>query len=160
IWAFGCILYECLAGKLAFGGETVTDTLAAVLKTEPDWRALPDAAGPRVRELLRRCLQKDPGMRLRDIGDGRILVAEALSGNPEMAAPAAAPRVRRLSPVLAAACIGALVLGLAVGLWWRGPSDSGAGTWTGVFLSGPDLSTNPRPSPDGHLLAFVAKDAA
>jgi len=160
IWAFGCILYECLTGKLAFGGETVTDTLAAVIKAEPDWRALPDAAGPRVCELLRRCLQKDPGLRLRDIGDGRILITEALSGDSELPAPAATLRMRHRSPILAAACLGALALGLGAGVWWRGRSDSGGANWTGVFLGGPELSTVPRPSPDGNLLAYVAKDDA
>ncbi|HUJ21630.1 MAG TPA: protein kinase [Bryobacteraceae bacterium] len=160
IWAFGCILFECLTGKAAFGGETVTDTLASVIKSDPDWRALPAAAGPRVRELLRRCLQKDPGLRLRDIGDGRILISEALAGDSEMPAPAATPRRHRLSPIAAAACLGALVLGLGTGFWWGGRSDSGSANWTGVFLGGPELSTIPRPSPDGHLLAFVAKDDA
>jgi hypothetical protein len=158
IWAFGCVFYECLTGKKAFSGETVPDTLAALIHAEPEWRALPDPAGPKVRELLRRCLQKDPGSRLRDIGDGRILIVEALSGDSEAAAPATARPARRLSPLLAAACLGALVLGLGAGLWWRGQSEPG-GTWTGVFLGGPELSTIPRPSPDGHLLAFVAKDS-
>ncbi|HKM89134.1 MAG TPA: protein kinase [Candidatus Acidoferrales bacterium] len=158
IWAFGCVLYECLTGKMAFGGETVTDTLAAVIKAETDWRALPDAAGPRVRELLRRCLQKDPALRLRDIGDGRILIAEALSGDAEVATPAASRRVRWRWPILAGACFVALVLGLGAGLWWRGRAHPG-GSWTAAFLGGPELSTIPRPSPDGHLLAFVAKDS-
>src|SRR6202050_3049267 len=65
---------------MAFRGDTVTDTLAEVVKADPDWVALPDAAGPRVRELLHRCLQKDPLLRLRDIGDARVLVSEALAG--------------------------------------------------------------------------------
>ena len=155
IWAFGCVLYECLSGKPPFAGETVTDTLAAVIKAEPEWRAIPDAVGPRVRELLRRCLQKDPSLRLRDIGDSRIFLAEAAT---EPRPVGSVTRPRRLFPVLAAACLGTLILGLAAGLWWRGRSDAGAGNWTGVFLSGPEISTVPRPSPDGHLLAFVAKD--
>jgi len=158
IWAFGCILYECLTGKMAFGGETVTDTLAAVVKSEPNWRAVPEAVGPRLRELLHRCLQKDPRVRLRDIGDARILISEAPSGDSEVAAPAGARPVRRLLPILAAACLAALVFGLGVGIWWRGRSEP-AGNWTGVYLGGSELSTYPRPSPDGHLLAFVAKDS-
>src|SRR5512139_1536205 len=59
IWAFGCILYECLTGKKAFEGETVTETLAAVLKNEPGWQALPAATPPGVRFILQRCLEKD-----------------------------------------------------------------------------------------------------
>jgi eukaryotic-like serine/threonine-protein kinase len=157
IWAFGCILFECLTGKMAFGEETVTDTLAAVVKAEPEWRALPEAAGPRVRELLRRCLQKDPRLRLRDIGDARILISEALSEDSVAVASAGTPPVRRLLPIVAAACLAALVLGLIAGMWWRGRSEP-AGVWTGAYLGGNELSTFPRPSPDGHLLAFVAKD--
>ena len=72
IWAFGCVLYEMLTGKMAFSGETVTDTLAAVIMKDPDWSQLPAATPIRVRVLLQRCLQKDPKQRLRDIGDARI----------------------------------------------------------------------------------------
>ena len=158
IWALGCILYECLTGKMAFGGETVTDTLAAVVKGEPDWSAVPARAGPRVRELLHRCLQKNPRLRLRDMGDGRILISEALSGESEVAASAGTPPARRQLPILAAACLAVLLLGLSLGMWWRGRSKP-AGIWTGMYLGGPELSTFPRPSPDGHLLAFVAKDS-
>src|SRR5204862_6400919 len=66
IWAFGVVLYEMLTGRRLFHGETVPDILVAVLNSEPDWAALP--AGSPVR-LLRRCLEKDPKKRLRDIGD-------------------------------------------------------------------------------------------
>jgi Tol biopolymer transport system component len=77
IWAFGCLLYECLTGQRAFEGETVTDRLAAVLQSEPDWSRLPAGVPPTVRELLQRCLRKDPRERQRDIGDARVLLAEA-----------------------------------------------------------------------------------
>jgi eukaryotic-like serine/threonine-protein kinase len=80
IWASGCVLYEMLTGKMAFHGETVTDTLAAVIRAEPDWSQLPAATPIRVRVLLQRCLQKDPKQRLRDIGEARILLDEVLSG--------------------------------------------------------------------------------
>ena len=83
IWAFGCVLYETLTGKMAFGGDTVTDTLAAVIRAEPDWSQLPAATPMRVRVLLQRCLQKDAKQRLRDIGDARISLDEVLSGAPE-----------------------------------------------------------------------------
>src|SRR5216683_2369798 len=72
IWAFGCVLYELLTGKEAFRGETVSDTIAAVLGREPDWRALPSATPAKIRNLLQRCLQKDSQRRQRDIGDARI----------------------------------------------------------------------------------------
>ena len=73
IWAFGCVLFEMLAGKRTFdAGDTVSDAVAAILKTEPDWSALPADTPFRVRALLRRCLEKDPSRRLRDIGDARL----------------------------------------------------------------------------------------
>ena len=90
IWAFGCVLYEMLTGKMVFSGETVTDTLAAVIRAEPNWSQLPAAAPLRVRVLLQRCLQKDPKQRLRDIGDARISIDEVLSGAVD---PAAAPAI-------------------------------------------------------------------
>src|SRR5262252_1662252 len=85
IWAFGCVLYEMMTGRPAFAGATVTDTLAAVIEREPDWTALPAATPPVVVRLLQRCLEKDPRRRLRDIGDARLELDEAVA-----AAPAAA----------------------------------------------------------------------
>jgi hypothetical protein len=81
IWAFGCVLFECLTGKRAFEGETVTEVLASILKSEPDWNALPADVPPQIRQLLCRCLQKNASLRLRDIGDARM----------EIAGPAAPP---------------------------------------------------------------------
>jgi serine/threonine protein kinase len=77
IWAFGCILFECLTGKRAFPGDTVSDTLAQILKGEPDWNSLPKDTPVTIRALLRRCLQKDTKNRLHDIADARIEMAEA-----------------------------------------------------------------------------------
>ncbi len=74
IWAFGCILYECLAGKRAFEGQKVTETLAAVLKSEPDWDALPETTPVNVHILLKRCLQRDLTLRYRDIADAWLEV--------------------------------------------------------------------------------------
>jgi Tol biopolymer transport system component len=81
IWAFGCVLFECLAGEGAFQGETITEIVAAILKSEPDWSQLPKDTPVLVRSLLRRCLQKDPSLRLRDVGDARIEIEESL-GQP------------------------------------------------------------------------------
>src|SRR5215831_7762131 len=80
IWAFGCVLFEMLAGKLAFNGETVTDTLAAVINMPPDWSLLPATTPSEIRSLLRRCLQRETRQRLQAIGDARIAVEEILSG--------------------------------------------------------------------------------
>ena len=82
IWAFGCVLYELVTGKLAFQGETVTEILASVMKAEPEWQTLPPATPQTIRSLLRRCLQKDKNLRLRDAGDARIEIQDALSGSP------------------------------------------------------------------------------
>jgi len=85
IWAFGCILYECLAGKRAFEGETVTETLAAILRGEPDWNPLPAATTPNIRFILQRCLERDLSRRFHDAADVRIEMDEARSiGKPEM----------------------------------------------------------------------------
>jgi hypothetical protein len=89
IWAFGCVFYEMLTGKKAFEGETTSDILAAVIRAEPDWIALPADAPQAIRRLLMRCLQKDPKQRLRDIGDARITIEETLSGSG--AAPGFSP---------------------------------------------------------------------
>ena len=79
IWAFGCLLYELLVGQRAFEGDTVSDTLARILEREPNWKALPPATPANVRDLLRRCLEKDVNRRLRDIGDGRIELLDAVT---------------------------------------------------------------------------------
>jgi serine/threonine-protein kinase len=72
IWAFGVVVYEMLTGQQLFGGPTVSDTLAAVLRQEPDWQSIP----ARLQKLLQQCLAKDPRQRLRDIGDARVLMDE------------------------------------------------------------------------------------
>jgi serine/threonine-protein kinase len=81
IWAFGCILFECLTGMRPFGRETVSDTIAHILKAEPDWTKLPPNTPSVLMSLLRRCLQKDPRNRLHDIADVRIDIQDILSGS-------------------------------------------------------------------------------
>src|SRR5262249_47388122 len=78
IWAFGCVLYEMLAGRRAFSGDTMSDTIAAILEREPSWDQLPDAIPVPLHRLLRHCLEKDPKRRLRDIGDTRMELEEVL----------------------------------------------------------------------------------
>jgi len=103
IWAFGCILFECLTGKRPFHGATVTESLAAVLRGEPDWNSLPAGTPGNIRTVLRRCLQKDPRLRLHDVADARIEIEAP--GRPSEAA--AAPR---RFPLLWVAAVSAVML--------------------------------------------------
>jgi serine/threonine protein kinase len=79
IWSFGCVMYEMFVGHLAFEGETVSDTIAHVLQTEPDWEKLPADVPGNIRVLLRRCLEKDSRQRLQHIGDAVIEINETLN---------------------------------------------------------------------------------
>ena len=81
IWAFGAILFEMLSGKRAFEGETVSDTLAAIMRDDPDWTAMPAGLSPRWRGLIARCLTKDPRARLQAIGEARIVLSETGAGS-------------------------------------------------------------------------------
>jgi Tol biopolymer transport system component len=126
IWAFGCVLFEMLTGQRAFGGEDVTDTLAAVVRTEPEWDALPDGVSPSVRMFLRRCLQKNAKQRLHDIADMRL----ALEGAFEAALSQTATPVAHLPTWLRVAIltigtvvIGAVVAAIAV-VGWRNTADA------------------------------------
>ena len=83
IWAFGVVVMEMLTGQRLFEGETTSDTLAAVLREDPDWTKLPAETPPRIGALLRRCLTRDTKMRLRDIGEARIALARTLAGAPD-----------------------------------------------------------------------------
>lgn len=89
IWAFGCVLYEMLTGRGAFDGETTSDILACVIRADPDWALLGGSVPPRLRELIRRCLQKDPKQRLQAIGEARIVVEAAIAGTSWEAASSA-----------------------------------------------------------------------
>ena len=81
IWAFGCVLYEMLSGRRAFEGEGVSETLAGVLKSSPEWGALPPDTPPTVRRVVRRCLEKDPNRRYHDIADARLDLDESMSSD-------------------------------------------------------------------------------
>jgi len=95
IWAFGCVLFEMLTGKQAFPGEDVTEIMAGVLKSEPDWAALPTTTSANIRFVLRRCLEKDPKRRFHSAADVRIQMEEAMA-IPQAPSPAiAVPTSRR-----------------------------------------------------------------
>lgn len=111
IWAFGCVLFELLTGKRAFDGETISDTIAAVLEREPEWNGLPAATPASIRDLLRRCLRKEPDRRLSDIQEARLTI-ERVQG--ELTRWRSSDFVRR--PGVAVALIAILLLvGLAGG---------------------------------------------
>jgi len=119
IWAFACVLYEMLTGHRAFDGEDVTDTLAAVMRSEPKWERLPDAISPSLRVFLRRCLHKDSKQRVGDIRDVRLALEGAFeTGAPQVASPIAAgyPSGWRSVAMLTASAllIGAVIAGAAV----------------------------------------------
>jgi len=156
IWAFGCVLYEMLAGRRAFTGETTTDVLARLVEREPDWAALPGAPAP-ILKLLKRCLEKDPKRRLRDIGDAHVEI-EAI----DAAAPAAPPSavVRFVVPVLAVALVGAM----AALVWlWQRPSTVPARGVLFTFMAPDETQLEigaPVPSPDGTRIAFIARSTS
>jgi len=161
IWSFGCVLYECLTGKQAFEGETVSDLIAKILEREPNWGDLPPQTPPRVRRLIERCLRKNARERLRDIGDARLELSE-----PETAMPAVqiAPKRARanLIPWLIAGLLGvALIASLA--LFSRRPK-AGPGNIVRFSVDTPGggaLTGFPGTfalAPDGHAMVFVMGD--
>ncbi len=171
IWAFGCVIYECLTGHQIFQGEMVSDILAAVLLKEPEWSALPADTPPRVRELLERCLAKDPKNRLRDIGDarqnlertGKPGVSKAADTGEAVALAQTEIRTRSISiPTL----IATLVLGAAIGIagWilWRGidqPLTSRGGEVNRLSVTFPQYlrDVEGRLSPDGRTIVIIGR---
>ncbi len=168
IWAFGAVLYEMLTGQRAFIGETISDTLAAVIRGEPDWGALPGNVPPAINRLLRRCLTKDPNQRLRDIGEARITIERVLSGTAEesagpLAATAELPLWRRAFPWAVAAIAVACAIGFGAMYWRDSHPDSHQVMQLSLALPEP-LATvfDPNPgspfaiSPEGSQIVFVA----
>ncbi|MGH9581065.1 MAG: protein kinase domain-containing protein, partial [Terriglobales bacterium] len=164
IWSFGVVLYEMLTGRRLYTGETASDTLASVLKEQPDWTRLPSTTPATIRDLVRRCLTKEPRQRLQAIGDARIAIEEWLANptpaehGPALAAPRAA--WQRLLPwgVAAAAT---LLAAVALWSWLRGPAPAPpvvrrftVGLPTGQALGGP--APGIAISPDGNLIAYNA----
>ncbi len=167
IWSFGCVLYECLTGSQAFAGETVSDIVARILQTEPDWAALPAGTPARLRALLRRCLEKDAKRRLRDIGEARIEVEDMLAGRtaPEAAAPAAAAPARRAPawPALAAVAVLAAAAGWGLPQLFERPAVPPPVRFEVAPPPGqriPDDGASAWLSPDGRMLAFIAADSS
>jgi eukaryotic-like serine/threonine-protein kinase len=162
IWAFGCVLYEMLTAKMAFQGDSVAETLAAVIKQDADWSRLPAATPASIRQLLQRCLKKDPKQRLQAIGDARLTLDEALTGTPEAASLAAQP-VPALTwhRVLPWAVSGVLAVALAAGaflFFLRQSPHSSPETMRFQIRPAAKLANGGvfALSPDGRQLAFAA----
>ena len=152
IWAFGAVVWEMLTGRQLFGGETVTEVIAAVIKDAPDFNALPANTPPGLRRLLERCLERDPKLRLRDIGEARIALTRADEPRDVVSSPAArsAGRVLRLA-------LGALGVAAAAGMagWIMKPGAPAAPVRRFDLPQTLADAPNAAFSPDGNRIAYI-----
>ena len=159
IWAFGVVLHEMLTGRRAFEGESVAETLGLIFSRELDLTTLPDATPIALKQLIARCLVKDPKRRLRDMGEARLQIEDAIAGR---AAPAPAPVTQAPAPrswptwQIAAALV--LVAGAAAAATWiAGPSPAPPSVRLSIaLLPGEQVTTVPAISTDGRLIAYAA----
>jgi Tol biopolymer transport system component len=170
IWAFGCVLFEMVTGRMAFPGDTVSDHIAAILERAPDWTRLPVATPPDIQRLLRRCLEKDQGRRLHDIADARIELEDVASRDREDTradrdASAGAMRTWRALAGGSVALTAVLAAMLTVALWgrWRASTSTSGRAPVHFLLSEkvPALTTvalrSFAISPDGQRVVYVAE---
>jgi eukaryotic-like serine/threonine-protein kinase len=161
VWAFGCVLFEMLTGRRAFSGETSSDTIAAILERQPDWTQLPSSTPPATRRLLRRCLEKDPRRRLRDIADVHAELDDESA--TAAAAPPTSPRsvTRTMAVAVATSIIGSVI----ATTWWlrdrqgavaRHPMQFSFAAPDGVALA----IEVPVVSPDGTRIAFAVRSSS
>jgi Tol biopolymer transport system component len=157
IWAFGCVLYEMLARRRAFAGETTSDTIVAILEREPDWTLLPPSTPAHIVRLLKRCLEKDPKKRVRDIGDARAELDDATRPPVDAESPP-----QRQRAWLSGVIVGVIGVAIALVVASRGvdPRSNGPDFSRIVTLtSSPDREFGPAISPDGKWVAYLS-DAA
>ena len=164
IWAFGVVLMEMLTGRTMHLGESVTETLASVIRDAPDFSRLPAGTPTSIRRLLKRCLDKDPQRRLRDIGEARVAIDDAGSEEAPAAAPvAAAAPVRRGLPVWAVAAPLTLAIAVLGGLLWRATRPVERPLLRFSADLGPDAVAGTRTtaaiSRDGSRLAYPVRTA-
>src|SRR4029434_333833 len=159
VWAFGCVLYEMLTGKRAFEGEDVSDTLAAVLRGEPDWAAVPDNVSASISLIVRRCLERDRRKRIGDVSTIRFLLDEPL----QTAAVAARSRPERWKVVSGMAAVDVVAAVLGASLPWRARPRVGPPIVTKftIALGEGQQFTNESSqfltlSPDGTRIAYVS----
>jgi serine/threonine protein kinase len=166
VWAFGCVLYEMLAGKKAFEGETITDVLAAVIRADPDWTALPVTTPPSIRRLIGLCLVKNPKQRLHDIGDARIAIEYTISGADAEPAVSGSqiPESKRTSLLHRALpwALGAIAILFATSTAWFALQPKPRQDVVRFSITQPDneefvAGGEASISPDGRMLVFVAQ---
>jgi serine/threonine-protein kinase len=169
IWAFGCVLYEMFTGRAPFGGDTISDTIAAILEREPDLAVLPVASPPPIRRLLRRSFEKDRTRRLADMADARLDIDDALSGAESTASVAPTSETSGANPLeqraggarpsrtaVALAPDGKTLVFSAI---WGGPQQlytRAMDQLSATPLSGTSGGYNPFFSPDGQRVGFGA----
>ncbi len=164
IWAFGCVLFEMLTGRVAFAGDTASDTIARILEREPEWAALPASTPVPIRRLLFRCLAKNAKQRLRDVGDVRIeidAIDEVVPGVADVSVAAAVPAWRTWLPWALVAALAAAAAGVGVWAARRQPivivqEAPLANARFSYFTDWEGIEAGAEISPDGKFVAFKA----
>jgi len=160
LWAFGVVLWEMVAGTRLFAGATASDTLAFVLTKDPDWTTLPAATPLRLLRLLARCLDRDPRMRLRDIGEARVEIDRAIAGAGDgpftsaSSAPMSAPRRRLPWMIAIAAVLASIAFAIPAVQYLR--ETPPPETRTEIVTPATDQPASFALSPDGRQVVFVA----
>jgi serine/threonine protein kinase len=162
IWAFGCVLYELLTGRQSFHGEDVTDILAAVVRAEPDWTALPANISPSIRVLLQRCLRKDRRQRTPDAATIRIEVEDAIAAPKDSGVTQAAPTSTSKLPWAVAAALALITAASLVFALRNRPSDvqKTSAHLTILLPPGQEITTYPAITRDGRTVAYVTQQGS
>jgi len=162
IWAFGVVMYEMLSGRQTFAGETVSETLASVLKDDIDESTLPAETPTTLRQLLERCLRKDPKKRLRDMGDGRLVLEEVLAAREwtleRTDEGSVAPGARRSPGLLVLLLLAGIVLGSIVMFFVRSPAPEPLTVSRMSILAGASSAPFPVVSPDGSAIIYPGEE--